>query len=143
VSAETKEQSKQWLHMHSPNKLKKFKQTACQKADGNCFLGQKRSADGKFMQQETTIMSEVYCEMLKKLHSTIQNKRHRLLMSSIVFLHDSVHLHTAAHSQVLLENFYWELFDRPPNSPDLALSDYHLFTYLKNWLGSQCFDNNE
>jgi hypothetical protein len=44
----TKEQSKQWMHTHSQNKPKKFKQTlsACQKADGNCFLGEERSADG-------------------------------------------------------------------------------------------------
>jgi hypothetical protein len=35
------------------------------------------------------------------------------------------------------------LFDDPPYIPDLAPSDYHLFIYLKNWLGSQCFDNNE
>jgi hypothetical protein len=30
-------------------KLKKFKQTlfACQKADGNCFMGEERSADGE------------------------------------------------------------------------------------------------
>jgi hypothetical protein len=35
------------------------------------------------------------------------------------------------------------LFDHPPSSPDLASSDYHLFTYLKNWLWSQRFDKNE
>jgi hypothetical protein len=46
VNVETKEQSKQWMHTHLPNYLKKFKQTpACQKADGSCFLGQERSAD--------------------------------------------------------------------------------------------------
>jgi hypothetical protein len=46
VNVETKEQSKQWMHTYSPNKLKKFKQTfACQKADDNCFLRQERSAD--------------------------------------------------------------------------------------------------
>jgi hypothetical protein len=46
VNVETKEQSKQWMHTHSPNKLKNFKQTfTCQKADGNCFLEQERSAD--------------------------------------------------------------------------------------------------
>jgi transposase len=43
----------------------------------------------------------------------------------------------------MLEHFNWELFDHPPYSPDLAPSNYYLFTYLKNWLGSQCFDNNE
>jgi hypothetical protein len=42
VNVETKEQPKQWMHTNSPNKLKKFKQmlSACQKANGNHFLGQ-------------------------------------------------------------------------------------------------------
>jgi histone-lysine N-methyltransferase SETMAR len=35
------------------------------------------------------------------------------------------------------------LYDHPPYSPDLAPNDYYLFTYLKNWLGSQRFNNNE
>jgi hypothetical protein len=45
---ETKKQSKQWMHMHSPNKLKKFTQTsACQKAYRNRFMGEEKSADGE------------------------------------------------------------------------------------------------
>jgi hypothetical protein len=47
-------------------------------------------------------------------------------------------LHTS-----LLEYFSWELFDHPTYSPELAPSDYHLFTYLKNWVVSQRFSNNE
>jgi hypothetical protein len=35
------------------------------------------------------------------------------------------------------------LFDNPPYTPDLAQSGYHLFTYLKRWLTSQRFSNNE
>jgi hypothetical protein len=48
VNVETKEQSKQWIHTHSSNKLKKLKQRlpAYQRADGNWFLRQERSADG-------------------------------------------------------------------------------------------------
>jgi hypothetical protein len=42
-----------------------------------------------------------------------------------------------------LEHFNWKLFDHPSYSPDLTPSDYHLFTYLKDWLGSQRFNNNE
>jgi hypothetical protein len=36
------------MHTYSPKRLKRFKQTlfANQKADGNCFLGQERGADG-------------------------------------------------------------------------------------------------
>jgi hypothetical protein len=44
VNAGTKEQ---WMHTHSPNKPKKFKQTfAYQKANGNCFPGHEGSDDG-------------------------------------------------------------------------------------------------
>jgi hypothetical protein len=47
VNVETKEQSKQSMYTHLTNNLKQFKQTsACQIADGICFLGQVRSADG-------------------------------------------------------------------------------------------------
>jgi histone-lysine N-methyltransferase SETMAR len=66
-----------------------------------------------------------------------------MLTSGVVLLHDNARPHAAAHTQALLEHFNWELFDHPLHSPDLALSDYHLFTYLKNWLRSQHFRNNE
>jgi hypothetical protein len=46
-------------------------------------------------------------------------------------------------TQAVLEHFNWELFDYPPYSPDVAPSDYHLFTYLKNRLRSQRFSNSE
>jgi hypothetical protein len=41
------------------------------------------------------------------------------------------------------ETFSWELFDHPSYSPHLAPSDYQMFTYLKNWVRSQSFKNNE
>jgi histone-lysine N-methyltransferase SETMAR len=66
-----------------------------------------------------------------------------MLTFSVVFLHDNVRLHTAARTPALLEYFNCLLSDHPPYSPDLTPSDYYLFTYLKNWLGSQHFNNNE
>jgi hypothetical protein len=66
-----------------------------------------------------------------------------MLTSGVVLIYDNVHLHTAAHTQALLEHINCELFDLLPCSPDLALSDYHKLTYLKNWLQSQHFNNNE
>jgi hypothetical protein len=35
------------------------------------------------------------------------------------------------------------LFDHPPYSPDLTPNDYHLVSYLKNWLRSQRFINED
>jgi hypothetical protein len=60
-----------------------------------------------------------------------------------VLLRDNTLPHTAARTRARLENFSWELFDHPPCSPDLTPSGYRLFTYLKNWLTSQRFSNNE
>jgi transposase len=60
-----------------------------------------------------------------------------------VLIRDNVRQHTAARTRALLEHFNWDLFGHPPYSPDLAPSNYHLFTYLKNWLGSQHFNNEE
>jgi hypothetical protein len=86
----------------------------------------------------------VYSETLKELHRTIQNKRRGMLSSVIVVLHENQRPHTSTSdsTQLLLQHFYWELFDHPPYSPVLAPSYYHLFTYLKNWLGSQHFKHN-
>jgi hypothetical protein len=68
VNVETKEQSKQWMPTHSTNKTKKFKQTLSsrQKAYGNVFWDRKGVMMVEFMQQWITLMSEVYCEALKK-----------------------------------------------------------------------------
>jgi hypothetical protein len=93
----------------------------------------------EFMQQGTTIMSKVYYETQKKkkkMHRATWNKGCGMLTSSVLLFHDNARPHTAASTQALLEHFNWELFDHPPYCPHLAPSNYHLFTYLKNWLGS-------
>jgi hypothetical protein len=91
----------------------------------------------EFMQQGATVTSQVYCETLKELRKVIQKKRRGMLTSGVVLLHDN------ASTQALLEYFNWELFHHTSYSPDVAPSDYHVFTYLKNWVGSQSFNNNE
>jgi hypothetical protein len=101
VNVETKEQSKQWMHTYLPNKTKKSEQTlsACQKADGNCFLGHERSADGGIHSTRTTIMSEAYCKTLKKPHRAIKKRCGTLTSNAfIVLLHDNARSHTAAHT---------------------------------------------
>jgi histone-lysine N-methyltransferase SETMAR len=68
-----------------------------------------------------------------------------MLIFGVVLLHDNAYPHTSthAHTRPLLELFNWTFFDHPPYSPVVAPSDYHLFTYMTNWLRSQCFNNNE
>jgi hypothetical protein len=97
----------------------------------------------EFIQQGTTIKSEVYCETLKLLHRASQNKRHGMLTSGVMLLHDNVRPHTATCTSALLQHFSRELFNHPSYCLELTPDDYHLFTYLKNWLRSQRFNNDE
>jgi hypothetical protein len=133
VNFETKEQSKQWVHTHSPNKLEKFKQTSARRMMAALLWDGKGVLMMEFMQQGTTKTSEVYYETLNKLCRSIQSKSCGMPTSNVVLFHDNEHLHTATHTQALLECFNWELFDHPPYRPDLTPSSYHLFTYLRSW----------
>jgi transposase len=131
------------MHTHSLNKSKEFKQTsACQKADDNCFLGQERSVDGGIHATRDHNVTSIL-QNTKKMLWAIQNKRRGMLTYGVVLLHDNARPHTAARTRAQLEHFNWELSDHPPLSPDRVPSEYHLFTYLKNWLGSEHFNNNE
>jgi hypothetical protein len=57
VNVEIKEQSKQWMHTHSPNKLKEFKLTlSARKMMATVFWDRKGVLMVEFMQQGTTIM---------------------------------------------------------------------------------------
>jgi hypothetical protein len=66
-----------------------------------------------------------------------------MLTSSVVFFHENALPLPAGRSRALLEHFNWELYDHFSCSPDLTPSYCKLFIYLKNWLRSQHFYNNE
>ncbi|GBL87308.1 Histone-lysine N-methyltransferase SETMAR [Araneus ventricosus] len=138
---ETKEQSKQWMHSHSPRrKPVKFKRTfSTKKCVATVFWDRKGVLLVEFMPRGTTITAASYSETLQRLRRAIQNKRRGMLSSGIVLLHDNARPHTAVATTILLQRFGWEVFDHPPYSPDLAPSDFHLFAHMKYWLGGQIF----
>jgi hypothetical protein len=72
VNVESEEQSKQWMHAHSPNKHKKFKQTLfARKLMATVFWNMKTSADSGI---HATRATEVYRETLKKLCTVSHSK---------------------------------------------------------------------
>ncbi|GBM95090.1 hypothetical protein AVEN_23811-1 [Araneus ventricosus] len=64
-------------------------------------------------------------------------KSHSYFWSCLI--HDNARPHNVV-TQQLLEQFKW---DGLAYSPDLVMSDFHLFQELKNWLGGQSFQKNE
>jgi len=124
--------------------MTKFKQaSSVRKITATVFWDRKRILLIDFLERGLTINADANCETVRKLRRAIQNKRHGMLSSGIVLLHDNVRPHTAARTAQLLQQFCWEVFDHLPYSPDLAPSDYHLFMYLKKWLASQSFEDDD
>jgi [histone H3]-lysine36 N-dimethyltransferase SETMAR len=61
----------------------------------------------------------------------------------VVFLHDNASSHTARVSKKKLDDLGWEVLPHPPYSPDMAPSDFHLFTSLKGWLKGRHYNDIE
>jgi len=91
------------MHTHSPNKPRKFKQSlANRKLMAIVFWDRKGVLLIEFMEPGTTITSETYCEILKKLYRAIENKRRGMLTSSVVLLHDNARSHTSPAPEISL-----------------------------------------
>jgi histone-lysine N-methyltransferase SETMAR len=143
VTPESKRQSMEWRHTTSPGK-QKFKVTiSARKIMCTVFWDRHGVILVEFMPKGTTINAASYCATLTNLRHAIQNKRRGLLTRGVLLLHDNARPHTAAQTQDLITSFGWEQLDHPPYSPDLAPSDFHLFTHLKRFLGGQRFDDDD
>jgi hypothetical protein len=92
----------------------------------------------EFMQHGTTIAPQAYCETLKNCVGSFGTK----VVECWMRCHARSWQYESANEY---DQFPLGVFLNLPYSPDLALSDYYLFarTYLKNWLLSVLFNNNE
>ncbi|GBM10033.1 Histone-lysine N-methyltransferase SETMAR [Araneus ventricosus] len=133
-----------WGHTGSPIRLRKARQTLlARKLMVTVFWDAQEILLIEFMTRGTTINSEVYCHTLKELQRAIQKKCRGLLSSGVVLLHDNARPQTAVRTGEVLRKFKWDVFQHPPYSPELATSDFHLFTAMKKWLGGQHFADDE
>jgi hypothetical protein len=92
------------MHTHSPNKPKTFKPKSSRKLMASIFWDRKGVLIVAFMQQDTTVISEVSCKTLTELCRAIQNKRRGMLTSGVVLLHDN-----AVYIQLLTLEHCWNI----------------------------------
>ena len=82
----------------------------------------------------------VFC---RSMRSKVILRRGKL-SRGIVPLDDNARPHIARQTRALLgEQFYWDIFEHPPYSPDLAPSDFFLFPKVKERLADKRFTNDE
>ena len=91
-----------------------------------------------------TINSTLYYQQLMRLKQTIKKKRPELInKKGVVFHHDNARPYISLVTRQKLRELGWEVLMHPPYSPDLALSDYHLFRSLKNSFNGVKLASNE
>ncbi|KAK8404146.1 hypothetical protein O3P69_000304 [Scylla paramamosain] len=81
--------------------------------------------------------------VLCRLRGSIRQKRRGKLTRGVV-LHDNTLVHKGCRAQAALRDCGFEKLSHPPYSPDLAPSDYFLFSQLKSSLrGRRFYDDDE
>ena len=69
----------------------------------------------------------------------LKEKRRGKVTKGILFLHNNAPAHLALATHKKLAYLGFQCFNHPPYSPDMALSDYHLFTGLKKQMKGHHF----
>ena len=70
--------------------------------------------------------------------------RRGYISRGIVLLHDNARPPTVRQTHAFLrEKLHWDIFERPPYSPDMALSDFFLFRKINEHLAGKRIANDE
>ena len=77
-----------------------------------------------------------------QLKDILKEKRRGKVTKVVLFLHDNAPAHRALATQNKLAYHGFKRLDHPPCSPDLAPSDYHLFSGLKKQSKSRHFSSD-
>lgn len=140
---ETTAQSKQWVEAGSsaPKSLKKGPSAG--KVMASVFWDSKGILLLDYLEKGKTITSAYYVSLLNQLNDKIREKRSGLKKKKIIFLQDNAPAHKSFLTITKLNDLKYDLLDHPPYSPDLAPSDFFLFTNLKKFLSGKRFRDNQ
>jgi len=84
-----------------------------------------------YLPKGQTIKAEYYSALLVQLKDILKEKRLAKFIKWVLFLHDNAPAHRALATQKKVAYLGFQCLDHTPYSPDLATSDYHLFSGLK------------
>ena len=140
---ETKQHSKQWV---SPGEsvLKKAKVgLSANKVMATIFWDAHGIIHIDYLQKGWKNNCEYYTNLLDWFSDDLKKKWPRLSKKKVVFHQDNARVHTCLVPMVKFYELDYELLPYPPQSPDLAPSDYLLFSNLKKWLSRKRLDSND
>lgn len=96
-----------------------------------------------YLDKGKTMTGECYSSLLQKVREKIVENRREMVCKGVLFLQDNAPAHKSQFAMSKLRDLGFELVELPPYSPDLAPSDYYLFSKLKKNLKGCKFSSNE
>jgi len=94
-----------------------------------------------YLPKGQTINVGYYSSLLVKLKHILKEKRRGKITKGVLFFHENVPAPWTLATQKKLAYLGFQCLDHPPYSPDVALSDYHLFPGLKKQLKGRHFSS--
>ena len=122
--------SRQYVRTGSP-RSKKFK---TQPSAGKVMSTVVWDAKGVMLDilpKRSTITGVYYANLLDQLRTAIREKRRGKLSKGVLLQQDNARVHTCKVAMDAVERNGYELIAHPAYSPDLAPSDFFLFSNLK------------
>ena len=98
------------------------------------FLGSRRHSPHWLSSKEPNYQYGLLLISAGAIEGHFEGKTLRECQQGVLFLHDKASANQALVTQKKLVYLGFQYLDHPPNSPDLAPSDYHLFPGLKKQL---------
>ncbi|GBP26648.1 Histone-lysine N-methyltransferase SETMAR [Eumeta japonica] len=141
---ESKQESMQWTKKRERPPKKFMIQKSASKLMATIFWDSEGVLLIDYLPKETTMNGQYYANLLAQTRETAVQKRRGKLSRGVLFLQDNAYVHTARVSRQALKDTGFSEIDHPPYSPDLAPSDYFLFSNLKKELrGHRFVDDNQ
>lgn len=128
---ETASESKVWKFPGENPPISVRKMKSCYKVMLIIFWDQDGILLKHFVPSGETVNAIYYANLLEKLRQKIKDKRRGMLGRGVMLLQDNARPHTAATATATASKCGYEILPHPAYSPDLAPSDYYLFSNLK------------
>lgn len=141
---EMKRSSKEWHHKSSSKPKKFHTQQSAGKVMLTLFWDAKGVILEHYMDKGVTVTSRSYSDMLQNhLRPAIRSKQRGLLTFGVLLQHDNARLDTANLTVRTIQDIKFECPIHPSYSPDIAPSDFHVFSALKEAMGGKHFRSDE
>lgn len=136
---ESKRSSSEWTARGEPSPKRAKTQQSAGKVMASVFWDTRGIIFIDYLEKGKTINSDYYMALLERLKDEIAKKRPHLKKKKVLFHQDNAPCHKSMKTMAKLQELNFELLPHPPYSPDLAPSDFYLFSDLKRMLAGKKF----